>query len=231
VTLPKSAVSAALSRSPLAAKLDWISAVVLWTSFSASRSPERRAYFGGVERRAVRVHAVEPSAVDRVLKGMPERIEQHFRVIGVAGLREHEQLPRAGHRPITLGGQRGVVVGADCFVGQLQRGVETGTAPDGQHDAREVIAQGGGENGGRSGGKVHARHSEVGLTRHCNASASADATRFGPARHSASQEQPARGEVRLSIKQSVPTDTPAKARQALQKITNKEGKQCWGTLN
>ena len=74
---------------------------------------------GRVERGALRVHAVVPAAVARVAKVAAQRVEQRGRVRGVAGLREHEQLPCAGHRAITGHGQRRVGGRIDGFERQL----------------------------------------------------------------------------------------------------------------
>jgi len=117
---------------------------------------------GRVERHAERVDAIEPSTVVGVLKGVRQRIEQHPRMLEVARLREREQLPRARHGPVALHRRRLMIVGAERFVGQLQRAVEAGPAPHRQHHGREMLAQRARGDGCRSGRKGRAWHDRMG---------------------------------------------------------------------
>jgi hypothetical protein len=98
---------------------------------------------GGVERRALRIDVVEPSAVRAVLKGMAQRFEQRMRMRSVAGLREHEELAGAGHRAVARVGQGRGAGGVERLVRQAQRSVEAGLAPQRQDGVVVVFAQSG----------------------------------------------------------------------------------------
>ncbi|SAL78787.1 hypothetical protein AWB71_05762 [Caballeronia peredens] len=115
-----------------------------------------------LERRTGRIHAIEPSAVSLVLKIVSQRFEQRRGMRQIARFREHEQLPRAGHRAVTLRRQRRVIARRDGLERQAERRVEARAAPDGQYDLRVVFAQrrsGHGRRGGFRARRLHRRRS------------------------------------------------------------------------